>query len=188
MRETNQNEHVTPEHIAVRSAARFRDALRTAFGATIYPSRAWDSSSRSSESDGVVVPDVRRSIEEEFATVKLADRYHIQLALEQPDTSWSFRRRAIAFFAHIVAIATAGALLWILAPHLASLVGRVVPSLEDLTDFREVVGCTAAGRDWYLVKRVLVGYAAMCVLLMGGLFVCLGVRFLILKRKRRVAS
>ncbi|WP_049098194.1 hypothetical protein [Burkholderia cepacia] len=118
--------------------------------------------------------------------MKLADRYHIQMALNQPDTTWSHRRTVAFFFACLAAIATAGALLWILAPHFAAVFGRLFPSLATLADLHEVAGCTAATRDWYIVKRVVVGYAAMLVLLVVGLFVCLGTRWLLMKRKRRV--
>lgn len=132
------------------------------------------------------VPTVRRSIEEEFASVRLADRYHIQMALNQPNTTWSLRRRIALSFACIFATVTAGALLWILAPHFAVFVGRLFPLLGTLMDPREVVGCTAASRDWYLVKRVIVGYAAALVLLVVGLFAYLGIRWILMKRKRRV--
>ncbi|RQR60696.1 hypothetical protein [Burkholderia sp. Bp9015] len=132
------------------------------------------------------VPTVRRSIEEEFASVKLADRYHIQMALNQPDATWSHRRTLAFFFAWLAAIATAGALLWILAPYFAIVFGRLFPSLATLADLHEAAGCTAAIREWYFVKRVVVGYAAVLALLVIGLFMCLGARWLLKKRKRRV--
>ncbi|MDF0506833.1 hypothetical protein POK33_39460 [Burkholderia cenocepacia] len=129
--------------------------------------------------------DVRRSIEEAYASVRLAERHNIETALRQPEVTWSFRRSLIFCLIGAVLNATLSALIWIAPPHIAGVVGHIAPFLASLIDLHEPAACVSPLGEWYLVKRVVVGYLAVLALLVLGSVLCLLAQRYFSKRKRR---
>lgn len=62
----------------------------------------------------------------------------------------------------------------VLAPYLSTMIGREIPALAVMLDLDEPTTCLSVAHDWYLVKRVLIGYAGLVELAVLGLLCYLG--------------
>ena len=83
----------------------------------------------------------------------------VAASFEQPDVF----AVAFEFFLWSQVVLTAAALIWILAPGVVALVRVCSPAVAAYLSFASAVDCSGAGRDWYFVKRALVGYAGLVV-------------------------
>ncbi|RQQ79036.1 hypothetical protein DF134_35080 [Burkholderia stagnalis] len=84
-------------------------------------------------------------------------------------------RRVIASVVVCVTIvATFSALMVVLAPYFSTMIARHVPALAFMLNLDEPTTCAAVALDWYLVKRVLIGYASLVGLAVSGLLFYLG--------------
>lgn len=71
-------------------------------------------------------------------------------------------------------VTTCSALILVLAPYFATMIARHVPALAVVLDLEEPTTCLVVALDWYLAKRVLIGYAGLVGLAVIGLVLCLG--------------
>jgi hypothetical protein len=88
-----------------------------------------------------------------------ADLDSVAVSFEQPEVF----AIAFEFFLWSLVVLTAAALIWILAPGVIALVCVCSPTVAAYLSFAPAVDCSSAGRDWYFVKRALVGYAGLVV-------------------------
>ncbi|MPV65655.1 hypothetical protein GD429_07185 [Burkholderia sp. BE17] len=117
---------------------------------------------------------MRRSLEEVRAAARLAVRHDLETAIAYPELGWSARRALATAFVHAITVATFSALMLVLAPYLSTMIGRDIPALAVMLDLDEPTTCLPVAHDWYLVKRVLIGYAGLVGLAVLGLLCYLG--------------
>ncbi|WP_060289027.1 hypothetical protein [Burkholderia ubonensis] len=75
---------------------------------------------------------------------------------------------------YVTIVATFSALMLVLAPYVSSMIAGQVPGLAIMLNLDEPTTCLAVALDWYLVKRVLIGYASLVGLAVVGLLFYLG--------------
>lgn len=117
---------------------------------------------------------MRRSLEEERAVARLVARHDVVAAVAYPDLGWSERRVFATVVVYVTIVATFSALMLVLAPYVSSMIAGQVPGLAIMLNLDEPTTCLAVALDWYLVKRVLIGYASLVGLAVVGLLFYLG--------------
>jgi hypothetical protein len=86
-------------------------------------------------------------------------------------------------FAWTLLILTSAALIWIVAPLVLLGIRLCSPTAAALLNFAPPGHCTVSVDDWFVVKRVLVGYLGLCLVL--GLVFLVGCVSLHLLREKR---
>jgi hypothetical protein len=102
--------------------------------------------------------------------------------------SRSFKKTAIyELFAWTLLILTSAALIWIVAPLVLLGIRLCSPTAAALLNFAPPGHCTVSVDDWFVVKRVLVGYLGLCLVL-GLVFLvgCVSLHLLCEKRQGTV--
>jgi hypothetical protein len=86
-------------------------------------------------------------------------------------------------FAWTLLILTSAALIWIVAPLVLLGIRLCSPTAAALLNFAPPGHCTVSVGDWFVLKRVLVGYLGLCLVL--GLVFLVGYVSLHLLREKR---
>ncbi|SAL73168.1 hypothetical protein AWB69_08937 [Caballeronia udeis] len=81
------------------------------------------------------------------------------------------RSIVLELFAWSLVALSSGALIWIIAPFVVAALHFCSPVLASHLNFVPPAGCSAAQGNWFVVKRVMIGYLALC-LVCAVLFAC----------------
>ncbi|VVD30993.1 hypothetical protein [Paraburkholderia dioscoreae] len=98
-----------------------------------------------------------------FFAGRLSTHTEQSTAVVQSTSRFSSRALALEFLTWSLVVLTASALLWVVAPYVVSAVHRFCPSAGAYLTLTPPHFASAAECNWFIVKRVMVGYFGLCV-------------------------
>lgn len=92
-----------------------------------------------------------------------------------PSFAWSKRRVALEASLWVVVSLTCSAALWMIAPYVVAAINYCTPTVAAVLALSAPAQCSPASEEWYVAKRVVIGYLGATSVVAVALLVYLSV-------------